>query len=215
MTISEIVIESKLILKFIYKEIGFSMAVDIIKKENGFLVITAILENDIPVDPKNLSNVELVYIVKDGLYTFQACKLEPTECFSMRAYMITSDENVNKVNRREVYRVFIGEITKIKVISQQGVKTELEGILKDISIQGMGVIFNREIEIGYKISIIYNYEGLNIHLLGEVIRADKVPGRNYYAYGCKFFNPNSLVNRVIMLKQMKTIQRHVLEPDEE
>lgn len=211
--ISDIEIENKLTLKFIYKEKEFRMLVDVIKQEKDYIVITAILENDTILDPETMSNVEVVSIVKDGLYTYKTCKLTAIECNGMRSYAITCDDDVSKDNRREYFRVFVGEIGKISITSIDGSKIEMEGIIKDISINGMGVILNREIKIGSKMSVIYNFEGLNIHLLGEVIRAEKVPGRKYFSYGCKFYSSNPLVNRVIILKQMRNKQRQVLESE--
>ncbi|MDF2537232.1 MAG: hypothetical protein K0S76_253 [Herbinix sp.] len=207
MIISEIENGKKLMLKFIYKEIEYSMLVDIIQKAKDHIIITAILENGITVEPSTMQNIRLLYIVRDGIYTFNKCNLQTTELNKMRSYVMTSDENVEKENRREAYRVFIGEIVKVRVSSINGSKIVTEGILKNISVNGMGVIIKREIKVGSKMSILYNFEGLNIHLLGEVIRAQKVPGRNYFDCGCKFYDSNSLVNRVIMMKQMRAAKK--------
>jgi c-di-GMP-binding flagellar brake protein YcgR len=207
--ISDIEIGKKLILKFVYKELEFSMAVDIIQKEKDCIIITAILENGITLEPSLLTNISLMYIVKDGIFTFQSCNFQVMEYNKMRSYAVSCDEDVVKENRRDAYRVFIGEIVKIRITPTSGAKFGTEGILKNISANGMGIILKREIKVGSKMSILYNFEGLNIHLLGEVIRAQKVPGRNYFDYGCKFYNANSMVNRVIMVKQMRTSKKGV------
>jgi c-di-GMP-binding flagellar brake protein YcgR len=207
--VSDIEIGKKLILKFIYKDIEFNMVVDIIQKEKDYIIITAILENGITLEPSLLKNINVMYIVKDGIYTFNSCNLQVMEYNKMRSYAVTCDDDVVKENRREAYRVFIGEIVKIRITPVSGPKIGTEGIIKNISVNGMGIILKREFKVGSKISILYTFEGLSIHLLGEVIRARKVPGRNYFDYGCKFYNANSMVNRVIMVKQMRTSKKSV------
>ncbi|MHB8129238.1 MAG: PilZ domain-containing protein [Mobilitalea sp.] len=204
MRLIDIEIENKVIIKFKYKDRPFSMNVDIISKDYKHIVIPSILENNQVVDPSGLSEVEIIYTVKDGIFHFESIELETSMYQGMRVYLASSDNETARVNRREAYRVFIGELVKINVMDENGVKKDLEGVLKNISVLGMGLILKNELEIGTTMSIIYNYEGLNMHLLGKVVRKEKVKRYKAYQYGCLFKEPNNAINRVITLKQIKS-----------
>lgn len=203
MKIIDIEIENKLIIKFNYKDRPFSMVVEIISKNNNYIIIPSILEKDLIVDPSTLSEVELIYTVKDGIFLFESTRFEISVYQGMRVYLVSSDEDINRINRREAYRVFIGELVKINVTTADGKKKNIEGILKNISVTGMGIISKHEFEIGSTISVIYGFEGIYFHLLGEVIRKDKINRYKAYSYGCLFKVPNNGINRVISQIQIR------------
>jgi c-di-GMP-binding flagellar brake protein YcgR len=201
--IYDIEIENKLIIKFIYKDKPFKMVVDLIAKKNKSIIIPSILENNKALAPSSLANVEIIYTVKEGIYQFKSTKFEANIYQGMRVYYVTSQEEVSRLNRREAFRVFIGELSQIDVDAEDGTKKEFEGVLRDISVSGMCIVLKNELDIGTTISIIYNYEGLNIHLLGKITRKDKVERYNAFIYGCKFKETNNGVNRVVVLKQIR------------
>ena len=162
------------------------MTVDIITKNYKHIIIPSILENDQVVAPSFMSEVEIIYTVKDGFFQFEAIELEASIHQGMRVYLASSPTETSRVNRRDAYRVFIGELVKINIMTENGIKKDFEGVLKDISVLGMGLILKNEFEIGTTMSIIFNYEGLNIHLLGKVVRKDKIKRYRAFSYGCLF-----------------------------
>ncbi len=203
MRLTDIDSENKLIFRFKYKDKSYSMIVDIITKSIQCLIIPAILNRNQVLEPNMISEVEIIYTVKDGVFIYKDIKLEASSIMEKRVYLLFSEEDIPRLNRREAYRVFIGEILSMTVISKSGRKRVYEGILKDVSILGMGVILKNDIEIGSFISIAFQYEGLNIPLYGEIIRKDKMNGYKAFTYGCKFKEPNNSIFRVIVLKQVK------------
>jgi c-di-GMP-binding flagellar brake protein YcgR len=202
--IIDIEANNKLIFRFKYKEKPYSMIVDIIAKTSKYIIIPAILQGNQVVDPGLIMDAELVYTVKDGVFQFTNLKIDVSMIMEMRAYLVSTEEDISRLNRREAYRVFIGEILKITTISKGGRKRTYEGILKDVSVLGMGVILKSDIEIGSMISILYTYEGLNVYLLGEIIRKEKIGRYRAFTYGCKFKDPNNTINRIVILKQIRS-----------
>lgn len=208
MKIIDIETENKLIIKFKYKDRPFSMIVEIIAKNNKYIIIPSILENNQVVDPNTLSEVEIIYTVKDGIFLFEATSLEISVYQGMRVYLVSSDEDINRQNRREAYRVFIGELVKINITTEDGKKKNIEGIVKNISVTGMGIISKHEFEIGTTMSVLYEFEGIYFHLLGEVIRKEKIHRYKAYSYGCMFKVPNNNINRVITQIQIRNKNEH-------
>lgn len=203
MKITEIELPNKLIFKFKYREKPYRMIVQIISKSREHIVIPSLLENNQVVDPGNLADVELIYTVRDGIFQYKGIKMNASKYNSMRVYHVSSEEEVTRLNRRGAYRVFIGELLKILVIPANGQKKELDGILKDLSVTGMGIILKDEFEIGTNISMIYPYEGMNVPLSGVIVRKDKFERYRAYSYGCIFPEPNNGVNKIVTLKQIK------------
>ncbi len=203
MRLTDIDTDYKLIFRFKYKDKPYSMMVSIITKSIQCLIIPAILDRNQVLDPNLITDAEIIYTVKDGVFIFNDIKLEVSSIMEKRVYLVFSEADIPRLNRREAYRVFIGEIIKITVVTKNGRKRVYEGILKDLSILGMGVILKSDIDIGSSINIAFQYEGLYLPLAGEIIRKEKMNRYRAYTYGCRFKEPNNSIFRVIVLKQVK------------
>lgn len=203
MKITEIETENKLLLKFKYKEKPYSMIVVLFAKSTQNIVVPSILENDRVVNPEELKEAELIYTVKDGIFRFGQLKMESALFQGIRVYNVSSDEDITRANRREAYRMFIGELAKVTVALENGKKRNVEGILKNISITGMSIVLKQEFDVGATMSILYEFEGLNFFLQGTVVRKDKMNGYRAFSYGCRFKDPNHSLNRIIIQKQSR------------
>jgi c-di-GMP-binding flagellar brake protein YcgR len=203
MKITDIDTDNKLLLKFKYKEKSYSMVVVLFAKNAQHIIIPSILENNLVVNPEQLKEVEIIYTVMDGIFRFGELKMESAFFKGIRVYNVSSDEDITRSNRREAYRMFIGELMTVTVVMENGNKRNIEGILKNISVTGMSVVLKQEFEIGTTMRILYNFEGLNFYLQGTVIRKDKMKGYRAFSYGCIFKDPNHSINRVIIQKQIR------------
>jgi c-di-GMP-binding flagellar brake protein YcgR len=204
MKIFELDTENKLIIKFNHFDKDYSLFVSLLAKSSQYIVIPSILKNNEVVNPALLKNAEIIYTVKDGVFRFPISKLEPEVFKGMRVYYTYSESDVNLENRREAYRVFIGEIVSALVMTQNGKKKNVEGILKDLSVTGMSVISKMEFEEGATMQIVFNFEGVNFLLIGEIIRKEKVHRFRAFVYGVKFTSPNYGINRILMIKQIRS-----------
>lgn len=204
MKIFEIDTENKLIIKFNHFDRDYSLFVSLLAKSSHYIVIPSILKNNEVVDPALLKNAEIIYTVKDGVFRFPISKLEPEVFKGMRVYYTYSEGETEIENRREAYRVFIGEIVSVLVTNPNGKKRNVEGILKDLSVTGMCVISKMEFEEGAEMQIIFNFEGVNFLLLGQVVRKEKVNRFRAFSYGVKFNTPNYSLNRILMVKQIRS-----------
>ena len=203
MKITDIETENKLLLKFRYKDKQYSMIVVLFSKSPQHITIPSILENNVVVNPEDLKDAEIIYTVKDGIFRFGALKIESSYFQGIRVYNVSSEEDVTRANRRQAYRMFIGELTTVTVVMENGKKRTIEGILKNVSITGMSIVLKQDFEIGTVMRILYEFEGLSFFLQGKVIRKDKMNGYRAFSYGCIFKDPNHSINRVIIQKQLR------------
>lgn len=203
MKITDIETENKLLLKFKYKEKPYSMIVALIAKSSKYIIIPSILDNNLMVDPASLEEVEIIYTVKEGVFRFEQLTMEAASFLGMRVYNVSTEEDITKLNRREAYRVFIGEVVTVMVTTEDGKKRNVEGILKNISVTGMGIVLKQDFEMGTTMRILYNCEGVHFLLQGMVVRKDKVKGYRAFSYGCLYKEPDNRLNRIIIQKQIR------------
>ncbi len=203
MKLIDIETENKLLLKFKYKEEYYSMIVDLVAKNSTYIIIPSILDNNQVIDPEILEEAELIYTVKEGVFKFEELTMEIASFLDMRVYQVSSEEDVSRINRREAYRVFIGEVVTVMVLIENGSWRNVEGVLKNISITGMGIILKQEFDIGTMMRILYNCEGVHYLLEGTVIRKEKAKRYRAFSYGCLFKEPDNKLNRVIIQKQIR------------
>ncbi len=206
MKIFEIDTENKLIIKFNHNDKNYSFFVSLLAKSSGYIVIPSILKNNEVVDPSLLKDAEIIYTVKEGVFRFPISKLQPEIFKGLRVYYTYSEKDTAIENRRESYRVFIGEIVTVLITNEDGRRKNVEGILKDLSITGMGVISKMEFEEGSLMQILFNFEGVNFLLSGKIVRKEKIRRFRAFSYGIQFTNPNYGIQRIIMVKQVRSKQ---------
>ncbi|HHV10896.1 MAG TPA: PilZ domain-containing protein [Clostridiales bacterium] len=204
MKIFEIDTENKLIIKFNHNDRIYSFFVSLLARSSGYIVIPSILKNNEVVDPGLLKDAEIIYTVKDGVFRFPISKLQPETFKGLRVYYTYSEGDVALENRREAYRVFIGEIVTVLITNEDGRRKNVEGILKDLSVTGMGVISKMEFEEGTLMQIVFNFEGVNFFLSGRIVRKEKIRRFRAFSYGVKFDSPNYNIQRIIMVKQIRS-----------
>lgn len=203
MKLVDIETENKLLLKFYYKEKNYSMIVTLAAKSSDYIIIPSILDNNQVVDPATLEGAELIYTVKEGVFRFEKLTMTKAFVLGMRVYQVSSEEDVTRINRREAYRVFIGEIVTVMVETADGKKRNVEGILKNISVTGMGIVLKQDFEMDTMMRILYDCDDIHFFLQGAVIRKEKVRGYRAFSYGCLFKEPDNRLNRIIIQKQIR------------
>ncbi|MBH1939966.1 PilZ domain-containing protein [Mobilitalea sibirica] len=203
MRLVEIDMNHKIILKFIYKEKLFRINLDVINKNMTHIIIPSLLEDNQVLDPSKMQDVEIIYTLQEGIFTFTSLTFEVAEYQGMRVYYVSSQENIERLNRREAYRLFIGEILKVTIVNKQGKRKIVEGVLKNVSVTGMCIVLKNELETGDTLKCLYNFEGLNIYLSGKIIRKEKMQRYHAFSYGCVFKDHNSGVSRMIALKHLR------------
>jgi len=103
-------------------------------------------------------------------------------------------------NRRDSYRMFIGEDMPLYVNTKTGL-TALSVLVKDISETGVAFITPEEIDIDRSVRLKLKDEKAIIHLSGIVVRKEFLENLNSFLYGCKFNEKNRNLSRFIAKRQ--------------
>ncbi|MDF2609292.1 MAG: hypothetical protein K0R92_766 [Lachnospiraceae bacterium] len=193
---------SEIELNFIYKEEARSMIVEKRNASINVMYIPAILDKNIPILESEMEDVVISYKANDGITIFNPVKLELKKYNENYIYIVTSDCNAERQNRREAFRVFIGEQVTLTVKYKDGHENKCPGVLKDLSVGGMGIVSGVNLDYVASISIVYEvWDGYNILLTGHVVNSVKL--ERGYLYGCKFNERSEVLSKFTVKRQIK------------
>lgn len=192
----------EIVFEYMSKEYCMKIQIQINNTENIF--IPAILNNGKPIKPHELKNVKIIYKEPNGVYTFTDIELKAVLYSGANLYEIRNDYEVARVNHRDAFRVFVGDPINFKIIRGDNITTT-SGILKDISLTGMGIISNFKIEGAALIELIFvTDEGKKIKLRGNIIRVNELEHNRGFLYGCKFIDKNdSSLGKCLLKRQIE------------
>lgn len=149
--------------------------------------IMLIRENKVPIIWKNVT----CEIIKEDEQYF---------------YQITAHGDGYENNRREAFRLFIGN----DGVAQIGInKKSLEVTVKDVSENGFSFITptNLDMVIGKSVRLVFEDLDITFSLMGIIVRKVKV-GENEILYGCKLSVRNNSLLKYINSKQRQTISNN-------
>lgn len=204
MKLMDIPDKSKLELCFQYKSKNYSMEVELQMKIADTILIQAVSCNGEPINRMELNEPVLVCKTESGLYIFREASFKLVLFRGTNMYAVSSRKDGDKLNRRQAYRVYINEPVKIKITKSNRNTVEFSGILKDISLTGMGIILPYKGDDILTMEIVLELSrNSNIVLSGEVVRIRELPNNKGYLYGCRFHIQKEALSRYIMSRQVR------------
>lgn len=118
-------------------------------------------------------------------------------------YKCTDKRNASLLNRREAYRLLIGE----EGVARIGTTKKSVGVLvKDISECGFAFIFRADLKTfaGEPVHLVFDVDDMHFNLQGRLVRIAEI-SENRYLYGCKITIPNPNVAKYIAGKQREKL----------
>ena len=204
MRLNDLPDHSKLELRFMFKGKNYSMEVAVQMNLINTIFIQAISCNGAPIDNMEVNDPVLIYKTEKGLYLFKDAEYKLVHIKGANLYAVTCQKEADKINRRSAYRVYINEPIKLKLTKLNENKIELSGILKDLSLTGMGII------LPYKGDDIKTMEiqlelgrNTDINLIGRIVRIKELANNKGYLYGCSFQTQKEALSRYIISRQMR------------
>lgn len=153
--------------------------------------------------------IEAVIVdVNDIPYRWKSVKIKTVEYNKEKYHLIISDDDVERMNRRNGYRLYLG----IPGVAQLGANREaVDVIIKDISESGIGIVCEKDVEIVGKEIVHVNFResksGSNFNLNAVAVRKMTLPDERII-YGCKLLGESDKLRKFIMQRQREKIQRN-------
>ena len=184
-------------LQFYYMGERHRVGVGLLYKNAKAVYVSAIKNAGKTIPASHLFHVHLTYKTNEGLYIFKNVGLRSISYNGQKLYVVTSDQEALIVDYRKSYRLYIGKNINAKVIKED--KTErLQCILKDISMNGMGILSHVPIDSTAKIEIGFRVNKNNKEaLIGSIIRVDEFKNGSGFLYACEFVEPNETIGKFV------------------
>jgi hypothetical protein len=202
--LNEIPEKENIEFRFKYQNTDYCMDVNVQLKMQDMIFIQAVCSNGKPIEAGKIKDALLSYKVDGGIYNFIELTLKLVTYQGNYLYGVTSEFEPKRMNRREAFRAFVGEAHSLKLIKNDGNVVEFSGLLKDISLNGIGFIMNRKVDdIAYIKVVIDISKNCKLPLLGEIVRVTELPKHRGYLYGCKLNIHSDILNRYVLKCQLK------------
>ncbi len=150
--------------------------------------------------------IDFLYVQEQSVYAWHGIELPLVKTKSGTYYKATLEGEAKPYNRRNSFRVYIGETMNITVFQSNGPQSYTV-LVRDISETGFGFVSREEYEISRTIRLsIPLTERKTLVLSATIVRREYQEEKNSYSYGCKFIEPNPHLSNYLMLKQRERQQ---------
>lgn len=150
--------------------------------------------------------VDLLYIQEQTVFGWRSVSLSLTKTKGKVYYKIPLSEEAQPYNRRNAFRVYIGEPMKIFVFQHTGPKP-FDVLVRDISETGFGFISKEKYDVSRTIRFSIPLMGRKtLALAAKIVRREFDEEKQTYSYGCRFVEPNTALSSYLMQRQRERQQ---------
>lgn len=173
---------------------------------NNSLLISPIMIDKQTIGFGNGSRVNLIVKVDDKVYVWSNISAILVKYDGKIYHKIELNERGKPYNRREAYRLYVGEDMNIYINTASGA-ISLSVLVKDISESGVGFITKEDLETDRVIRLkIKDFHSL-ISLSGVIVRKEHLPHLDSFLYGCKFNEKNNRLGNYIARRQGEELRK--------
>jgi c-di-GMP-binding flagellar brake protein YcgR len=179
---------------------------EIIAIKNNSVLVTTIKVNDQTIGFSDKCQLNLLYLVEGRLYIWENVNVKLVKYDGNICHKIDIIGSGKPHNRRDSYRMYIGEDMPLYVNTSNG-PTALSVLVKDISETGVAFITKEDIDVDRTIRLKLKDHNNVISLSGIIIRKEFLANLNSFLYGCKFNEKNSKLGIFIARRQGELLRK--------
>ncbi len=206
MLIEDIPIGSHIELDVRYTGHTMSFNSEIIHILNNSILVSKIIVNDQTIGFNDNCRVNLIIKIKDKVYLWDNASVKLVKYDGIIYHKIDIYGEGKPYNRRDAYRMYIGEDMPIYINTTTG-PLALYVLVKDLSETGVGFICKEDIDIDRTIRLKIKDNNIIINLSGIIVRKEFLPHLASYLYGCKFNEKNNRLGNYIARKQGEALRK--------
>lgn len=175
---------------------------------NNSILISPIIVNEQTIGFNDNCRVNLIVKIDGKVYLWNNVTVKLVKYDGIIYHKIDISEEGKPFNRREAYRMYIGEDMPIYINTATG-PLALSVLVKDLSETGVGFISKEDLEIDRTIRLKIKDNNSIISLSGKIIRKDLLTHLDSFLYGCKFNEKNNRLGNYIARKQGEALRKKV------
>jgi c-di-GMP-binding flagellar brake protein YcgR len=170
-------------------------------------ILTAPIKvNDQTIGFSDNCQINFLYVSEGKLYLWENVVVKLVRYDRNIYHKIDLYGEGKQFNRREAYRMYIGEDMPIYVNTVSG-PTALSVLVKDISETGVGFITKEDLDLNRTIRMRIKDNATLITISGIIVRKVFQKNISAYLYGCKFNEKNEKLAKFIAKKQSEALRK--------
>lgn len=177
------------------------LATTIAEVHSDYILLQPILVEGRTVGFGDSCTIDFLYLQEQAVYAWHSVTLPLVKVKGNTYYRLALEGEAKPYNRRNSFRVYIGETMAITVFQSHGPQS-FNVLVRDISESGFGFVCKEEYETSRTIRLtIPLTERKSLSLSATIVRKEHNEEKGTYTYGCKFIEPNSYLSSYLMAKQ--------------
>ncbi len=172
-------------------------------RENNILLLKTFRYNGKIIGFPTSCSVTLVYAEGSLAYYWENVTVKPVRYEGEIYHCVHLVGNSRVMNRRNSYRVYFGTEMILSAPTASGQKSH-KVLVRDISETGMSFYSQENFTVGKNVRLYLSVApGKEISIRSQILRSQAGSHRNGSIYGCKFTEPNPILNNYLMRYQQE------------
>jgi hypothetical protein len=180
------------------KTMNFDSEIALVK--DNYVLISGIKVNNQTVGFSDSCTINFLSKLDNKLFLWENVKVQLVKYDDSIYHKIILHGDGKPFNRREAYRMYLGEDMSIYVNSSTG-PAALSVLVKDISETGVCFISKDELDVSRTFRLRLKDNDTIISLSGIIVRKQELKHIESNLYGCKFNEKNNMLMKFIAKKQ--------------
>jgi len=181
---------------------------EILFLHNDSIFINPIIVNERTIGINDKCRINLIVKIEGKVFLWENVEIKLVRYDGNIYHRISIQGEGKPYNRREAYRMYIGEDMPVYINTATGPYL-INVLVKDISETGVGFITKEDLDIDRMIRLkIKDFNNI-IALTGVIVRKEYLPHLDSYLYGCKFNEKNDKLGKFIARKQGEQLRKRL------
>ena len=169
---------------------------------SDYILLEPILIDGQTVGFGSSCTIDLLCLQEQALFGWRSISLSLIKSKGHVYYKVPLSEEARPYNRRNAFRVYVGETMHIFVFQHKG-PTPFDVLVRDISETGFGFICKEKYDVSRTIrfSLPITGQRKTLTLTATIVRREFDENNHTYSYGCKFVESNAALSSYLMQRQ--------------
>lgn len=191
-------------VRYIGKTMSFQSEIVLIIDNS--ILISPIVVNEQTIGFNDITRINLIVKIDGKVYLWDNVTVKLVKYNGVIYHKIDVSGEGKPYNRREAYRLYIGEDMAIHINSATG-PISITVLVKDLSETGVGFITKEDIDINRTIRLKLRDNNALISLSAIIVRKEYLSHLDSFLYGCKFNEKNNKLGHYIARKQGEELRK--------
>lgn len=206
MKLYELPVNTLIELQFIYLDEKHKISAGLLYKYADTVYVSAVKSAGKTISAKKLREFKIYFKTDVSVYSFSDLNPRSISYNGQNLYAIQTNQEAKLIKQQTAYRLFVGAPVCAKVTSQ-GVTKQVNCILKDISMTGMGILSLKKIDEDAKLEISFRTNDSQPEVLtANITHTREFKSGNGYMYGCEFDVPNEIIGKYITNRRAQLLE---------